>query len=225
MKFIDSWFWCRYTLNPYNGCEFACTYCDSRSHKYHLYPEFDQEIYIKTNVGMMLDNRLRRARTILPDVVAIGGTCDSYQPAEREYKNTQTCLEVLLKHHYPVSLSTKSDLVLRDLELLSNISDDTWCTVGITITTVDEKLASFLEPNAPSPKTRLETLRQITTNAPNIQVGSQLLGEHSQPRLPSAILSSGREHNENRAGDCRVDSLCHSTIHAPSAPSCARSLV
>lgn len=161
MKFIDNWFWCRYTLNPYNGCEFACTYCDSRSHKYHLHPDFDQEIFVKTNVGTMLDNRLRRARTLLPDVVAIGGTCDAYQPAEAEFKNTRTCLEVLLKHHYPVSLSTKSELILRDLDILSQIADDTWCTVGITVTTVDQELASFLEPNAPSPHTRLETLRQI----------------------------------------------------------------
>lgn len=175
MKFIDNWFWCRYTLNPYNGCEFACTYCDSRSHKYHLHPEFDQEIYVKTNVGTMLDDRLRRARTLLPDVVAIGGTCDAYQPAEAEFKNTRTCLDVLRKHHYPVSLSTKSDLVLRDLDLLADVSDDTWCTVGITVTNVDEEQASFLEPNAPSPKIRLETLRQIKMNAPNIQVGIHLM--------------------------------------------------
>ena len=110
-KFIDSWFWCRYSINPYNGCEFACTYCDSRSHKYHLQPEFDQFIYVKNNVGAMLDNRLRRARTLLPDVVAIGGTCDAYQPAEADYKNTRQCLEVLLKYHYPVIISTKSTRV------------------------------------------------------------------------------------------------------------------
>lgn len=175
MKFIDNWFWCRYTLNPYNGCEFACTYCDSRSHKYHLHPDFDQEIFVKANVGTMLDNRLRRARTLLPDVVAIGGTCDAYQPAEAEFENTRTCLEVLLKHHYPVSLSTKSNLVLRDLELLSKIANDTWCTVGITVTTVNKELASFLEPNAPPPHVRLETLLQIKTNAPNIQVGIHLM--------------------------------------------------
>jgi len=94
-RFVDSWFWCRYSINPYNGCEFACTYCDSRSHKYHLHSEFDHLVYIKSNIGAILENRLRRARTLLPDVVAIGGTCDAYQPAEETYKNTRQCLEVL----------------------------------------------------------------------------------------------------------------------------------
>ena len=96
-KFIDSWFWCRYSINPYNGCEFACTYCDSRSHKYHLQPEFDQLIYVKNDVGTMLDDRLRRARTLLPDVVAMSGTCDAYQPAEASYQNTRQCLGAI--HH------------------------------------------------------------------------------------------------------------------------------
>ncbi len=125
-KFIDSWFWCRYSINPYNGCQFACTYCDSRSHKYHLHSEFDHLIYIKSNIGAMLEDRLRQARTLLPDVVAIGGTCDAYQPAEEIYKNTQQCLEVLLKYRYPVIISTKSTLILRDLHLLSQIAQTAW---------------------------------------------------------------------------------------------------
>ncbi|MDY6911206.1 MAG: radical SAM protein [Chloroflexota bacterium] len=175
MKFIDNWFWCRYTLNPYNGCEFACTYCDSRSHKYHLHPDFDQQILVKINVSEMLDNRLRRARTLLPDVVAIGGTCDSYQPAEAEFHNTRKCLEVLLKHHYPVFLSTKSTLVLSDLDLLVQIADDTCCTVAVTVTTTDSEMARFLEPNAPDPASRLEVIRTIKSRAPQIQVGVNLI--------------------------------------------------
>jgi DNA repair photolyase len=170
-KFIDNWFWCRYSINPYNGCEFACTYCDSRSHKYHLQPEFDQLIYVKNNAGDMLDGRLRRAKTLLPDVVAIGGTCDAYQPAEASYKNTQQCLEVLLKYHYPVILSTKSNLILRDLDMLSRIAKDSWCTIGVTITTLKRKLAKFLEPRAPSPEERLDVVRKIKEKCPEIQAG------------------------------------------------------
>ncbi|MBT4511735.1 MAG: radical SAM protein [Chloroflexi bacterium] len=175
LKLIDSWFWCRYTLNPYNGCEFACTYCDSRSHKYHLHPSFDQDIFVKTNVGVMLDNRITRARTLLPDVVAIGGTCDAYQPAEAEFGNTRKCLEVLLKHHYPVCFSTKSPLILRDLDLLSRISEDTWCAVGVTVTTLNEEMASFLEPNAPDPTSRLQIIRTIKEKAPQIHAGINLM--------------------------------------------------
>jgi DNA repair photolyase len=174
-KFIDSWFWCRYSVNPYNGCQFACTYCDSRSHKYHLHPEFDQIVYVKTNVGTMLDNRLSRARTLLPDVVAIGGTCDSYQPAEEEHLNTRQCLEVLLKHHYPVCISTKSDLVLRDVDLLRAIAEDSWCSVGLTVTTLDEDLAGFLEPGAPSPLARMRVIERIKAETRSIQVGVNLI--------------------------------------------------
>ena len=170
-RFIDSWFWCRYSINPYNGCEFACTYCDSRSHKYHLQTEFDHLIYVKNNVGAMLEKRLSRARTLLPDVVAIGGTCDAYQPAEEIYKNTQQCLEVLLKYHYPVFISTKSTLILRDSDILSQIAKDTWCAIGITITTYDQGLAKFLEPGAPSPKERLSTVKEIKRRYPKIQAG------------------------------------------------------
>ena len=170
-RFIDSWFWCRYSINPYNGCEFACTYCDSRSHKYHLQPEFDHIIYVKNNVRAMLENRLSRARTLLPDVVAIGGTCDAYQPAEENSKNTRQCLEVLLQHHYPVLISTKSILILRDTDILSQIAEDTWCAIGITITTPDKRLAKFLEPGAPSPEERLSVVKEIKKRCPKIQVG------------------------------------------------------
>ncbi len=170
-KFIDSWFWCRYSINPYNGCEFACTYCDSRSHKYHLQPEFDHIVYVKNGVGTMLERRLSQARTLLPDVVSLGGTCDAYQPAEERYQNTRQCLEVLLKYQYPVFISTKSTLVLRDLDILSQIAEDTWCTIGITITTTDKELASFLEPKAPPPEDRLSTLMEIKKRCPKIQAG------------------------------------------------------
>lgn len=160
-KFIDSWFWCKYSLNPYNGCEFACTYCDSRSHKYHLQPKFDQVIYVKNNVKNMLDQRLTRARTLLPDVVSMSGTCDPYQPAEEEFMNTRQCLEVLVKHKYPVGICTKSTLVTRDIDLLKKIVDNNWSAVSITITTLDHDLAQFLEPRSPSPDERLETITKL----------------------------------------------------------------
>ncbi len=169
-KFIDSWFWCRYSINPYNGCEFACTYCDSRSHKYHLHPEFDQIIYVKDNVKAQLDNRLTRARTLLPDVVALSGTCDPYQPAEQMFKNTRQCLEVLAKHKYPVNIGTKSELVVRDLDILGHIAIDTWCAVSITITTTDPTLARFLEPKAPPPEARFDTVRALK-KVDKLQVG------------------------------------------------------
>jgi DNA repair photolyase len=188
-KFIDSWFWCKYSLNPYNGCEHACTYCDSRSHKYHLHPEFDQIIYVKNNVKEMLENRLSRARTLLPDIVAMSGTCDPYQPAEKKFENTKKCLKVLAKHKYPVLIGTKATLVTRDSHLLAQIAKNNWCAVNITITTINSKLSKFLEPQAPLPKERFDTISQLK-KIKRLQVGVNLM-----PIVP--FLGDSYEHLEN----------------------------
>ncbi|MDX1436622.1 MAG: hypothetical protein R3335_07425, partial [Anaerolineales bacterium] len=89
LKYIDSWFWARYTINPYNGCQFGCTYCDARSAKYDMPEDFEDRIVIKEEVGPMLERRISRARTLLPDVVVIGGVTDGYQPADKKYENTR----------------------------------------------------------------------------------------------------------------------------------------
>ncbi len=78
-KYPDSWFWSRYTLNPYSGCAHACIYCDARSQRYYL-EDFENEVIVKTDFDKKLDLRLKRARTLLPDVIAAGGVNDSYQP-------------------------------------------------------------------------------------------------------------------------------------------------
>ena len=86
MKYIDSWFWCRYTLNPYNGCEHACVYCDARSDRYYLHKDFENTVYVKVNAAQLLEKRLKGTRSLLQDVVAIGGTCDAYQPMKKNMK-------------------------------------------------------------------------------------------------------------------------------------------
>ncbi len=177
-KFIDNWFWCRYSINTYNGCEFACIYCDSRSHKYYLHPEFDHIIYVKNNVKEMLDNRIRHARTLLPDVVALSGTCDPYQPAEIQFENTRQCLEILAKHKYPVNIGTKSTFVIRDLDILGRISENNWCNVSITITTTDAELSQFLEPRAPTPAQRFDTIKKLKT------AGITQVGVNFMPIVP-----------------------------------------
>jgi DNA repair photolyase len=174
-KFIDSWFWVKYGINPYNGCQFGCIYCDSRSAKYHLPTEFESTIIIKKNIGAMLDRRLTNARTLLPDVTGTGGTTDPYQPAEKKYENTKQCLQILAKHRYPVLIGTKSNLVLRDLDLLEAIGRNNWCTVGITITSTDPEKAKFLETSAPSPEVRLDTIRSIKEQTKHVQVGVWLM--------------------------------------------------
>lgn len=176
LKHADSWFWCKYTINPYNGCEHDCIYCDARSQRYHLHEEFDDLIYVKEGAAEQLDLRISRARTMAPDVVALGGTCDAYQQAEKEYKVTLSLLEVLLKHGFPVEVSTKSDLVLRDAPLLGRIARKAgWCTVMFTITTLDDEVAALLEGGAPGPAKRLAAMKRIKEAHPQIQVGTNFM--------------------------------------------------
>lgn len=175
-KFIDSWFWERYGMNPYQGCLFGCVYCDSRSAKYYLPEDFDNTVIVKTHIAEMLDKRISRARTLLLDVVGMASAADVYQFCEKKYRNTRSLLKVLLKYGYPVHIITKSTLVLEDLELIDAIAQKSgWATVSITITTSDEKTARFLEKRAPTPADRFNIIKTIKEKAPNIQAGVLLI--------------------------------------------------
>ena len=175
LKYPDSWFWCRYTINPYSGCAHTCIYCDARSQRYYLSQDFEREVIVKTNLDKILDKRIKNSRKLLPDVIGPGGVCDAYQPIELEVENTLKILKVIEKHRFPVNIATKSNLITRDIEILNRIGKDTWCTVGFSITTMNEELAQFLEPHSSSPNERLEALTQIKQKAPKIQVGTYFM--------------------------------------------------
>ncbi len=174
LKYPDTWFWCRYTINPYSGCQHACIYCDARSQRYYL-DDFENEVVVKLNIDKILDQKLKRARTLLPDVVGPGGVCDGYQQIEQKVENTKNILQVFAKYKFPVNIATKNKLITRDIDLLKNIADDTWCTVGFSITTTNEELAKFLEPYSSPPSERLEALKKIKEEAPQIQVGTYFI--------------------------------------------------
>lgn len=171
MKYIDGWFWCRYTINTYSGCEHACIYCDARSNRYYLHDDFDETIYVKENAGQILEKRIKNAKTLLPDVVALGGVNDSYQPVEFKYENTRRILKILNKYKFPVNISTKSTLVKRDLDIFEHVANETWCSIAFTITTLDQELADFLEPAASTVKERLGVISFINQKYPKIHVG------------------------------------------------------
>lgn len=163
----DNWFWGRYSINPYKGCQHACNYCDAQTAKYLVHrnvEDFSRVIYVKSNAAELLGKKAvgtRRAARIPKDVVIMSGTTDPYQPAEEEFKITRNLLEVLSEHGFSVHIITKSDLVLRDIDLLSKIAKASWCTVSFTITTFDSELVSRLEPHAPSPEKRLEAVQRL----------------------------------------------------------------
>jgi DNA repair photolyase len=201
-RYIDGWFWDRYSINPYNGCQFGCVYCNSRSDRYRMPADFEHHIVVKATPAELLERRLARARTLLPDVVALSGVTDPYQPAERKYRSTRQLLEVLRSHAYPVHIITKSLAVLEDIELLDAIGAATWCTVSVTLSTTNEAAAGFLDGSAPSPAERLDLVRALRERAPNVQVGvlaipvAPYLGDDDEDleRLVDGAVRSGAQY-------------------------------
>jgi len=175
LKYPDSWFWARYTTNPYSGCGHTCIYCDARSNRYYLEQDFENEVIVKSNFDVILEKTIRESRTLLPDVVGPGGVSDAYQPIEVEIKNTQKLLKVFQKYKFPVNIATKSKLITRDIDILQRIAKDTWCTVGFSITSMDQDLINFLEPYSSPTSDRLKALKFIKENAPEIQAGTYFM--------------------------------------------------
>jgi DNA repair photolyase len=175
LKYPDSWFWARYTANPYSGCEHVCIYCDARSQRYYLTQNFEDEIIIKDKFAKKLEATIKNSRSLLRDVIGPGGICDAYQPVEKKVKNTRKLLNILMKFRFPVNLATKSDLVTRDIDLFKQIAKDTWCTIGFSVSTMDEEIASLLEPRSSPPQARMRALKEIKQKAPEIQVGTYFM--------------------------------------------------
>lgn len=162
-KEIDDWFRCRYTMNIYRGCEHGCVYCDGRSKKY--WPDggnvsFSDIVLIKKNAPELLNKELIKIKK--KEVIYLGGGVnDTYQQCEEQYKLTRKCLDLIRMHKFPVHLMTKSKLILRDLDLLKQISEENWITISISISTPDAKIAKLLEPDAPTPKERFDIVKKL----------------------------------------------------------------
>lgn len=147
----------KYTINPYTGCQHACTYCYARFMKRftaHKEP-WGQFVDVKINAPDLLRKEVKRKPA---GRVWISGVCDPYQPIESKYKLTRKCLEILIQHNWPITIQTKSTLVLRDLELLRRSPD---VEVGITVTTADDKIRRLFEPHASPIKERIGALGEL----------------------------------------------------------------
>lgn len=157
VKGMDDWFGLKYNMNLYRGCQHQCIYCDSRSECYQI--ENFADIHVKTNAIDLLADALPRKR--VRGTIGTGSMNDPYMPVERKYRLTGRALEVIRDHHFPVHVITKSDLVLRDLDLLVDIGR-VYSAVTFTITTADDDLARILEPGAPLPSARFEAMRALS---------------------------------------------------------------
>jgi DNA repair photolyase len=154
-----------FSINPYRGCEHGCIYCFARpTHAFlGLSPglDFETKIFSKPRAAELLRGELGKP-SYRCEVLALGANTDPYQPVERDLRITRSILEVLAEHEHPVSVVTKSRLVLRDLDILAPMAEKNLASVFVSITTLDPELARTMEPRASTPERRLETLRGLS---------------------------------------------------------------
>ncbi len=153
------------SINPYRGCEHGCIYCYARpSHAYvDLSPgvDFESILYYKRDAARLLRETLAR-RGYQCRVINIGSNTDPYQPIEKRYRVTRECLEVLAECEHPVTIITKGNLILRDIDLLADMARNHLASVAVSLTTLQPELKRTLEPRAASPGARLDVVRELT---------------------------------------------------------------
>jgi DNA repair photolyase len=202
-----------WTVNPYRGCEFACKYCYARyTHEFMEIRgsvEFERQIYIKqgaaptdasetrpgSNLRYLLRRDLKKVKS--GEEIAIGTATDPYQPAERRYEITRTLLEEFALHSgFDIGIVTKSDLIVRDIDVLRRVAKNNRLFVNMTITTLDPQLARILEPRAPRPDLRLKALRVL--NLSGIDAGvicaPVLPGITDKPRDLEQLVAETARH-------------------------------
>lgn len=143
-------------MNVYRGCTHGCIYCDARSACYHMEHAFE-DVEVKQNAPALLEEALRKKRKKC--MIGTGAMCDPYLPEERELRLTRRCLELIAQYGFGLSIQTKSDGILRDLDLLTAIHAGAKCVVQMTLTTDDEALCRIVEPNVCTTARRAEVLR------------------------------------------------------------------
>ena len=167
----DPWFLDDYTLNPYSGCSFNCLYCYIRGSKYGIHME--RKLGVKINAPELLDKALTtRAKKKEYGVIVLASATDPYLQLEAETQLTRSLLEIILKHRFPVHLITKSDLILRDLDLIQAIDETAilpadlpglkrGTIITFSFATIEEKISKIFEPGATDPQLRLKTMKQV----------------------------------------------------------------
>lgn len=172
-------------MNIYRGCTHGCIYCDSRSRCYQFTHAFE-DIEVKQNAPQLLEQALRSKRKKC--MIGTGAMCDPYMHCEEELRLTRRCLELIDQYEFGVAIQTKSDRILRDLDLLKSINEKAKCVVQMTLTTYDEDLCRILEPNVCTTKRRFEVL--------------QILKKHGIPTVVwlSPILPFINDTEENIRG-------------------------
>ena len=145
-------------MNLYRGCTHGCIYCDSRSTCYQFSHDFE-DIEVKRNAVKILESQLKRKRKLT--MISTGSMCDHYIELEEELEITRECLKIIEKYGYGVSILTKSNRILRDIDILKAINEKSKCVVQLTMTTYDEELCRIIEPNVSSTSERFAVLEAM----------------------------------------------------------------
>lgn len=187
-----------WTINPYRGCEFGCRYCYARyTHEFMEMRdglEFEQKIYVKQHAVGLLRHDLRRVKA--DESIALGTATDPYQPAERRYEVTRGILEEFALHRgFELGIVTKSNLIVRDLELLKEVAKTNRLSVHITVTTLDTELARILEPRAPRPDLRIDAVRALSQAGLRVGVSCSPVvpGITDSPKDLGAVIRTASE--------------------------------
>lgn len=180
-----------YSVNPYRGCTHACSYCFARP--YHEYlgfgagADFERKIVVKVNAAKLLYQELMR-QSWKGDELAFSFTCDPYLPLERNYELTRHCLEVCTAFRQAVSIVTKSALVVRDTDLLVELTNQARCAVNLTIPFRDNETARMLEPFAPSSQARFRAMKELTAAGISVNIGiAPLIPSLNDSHIPELL--------------------------------------
>ena len=191
------------SINPYRGCEHGCVYCFARpTHAFlGLSPglDFESRLFYKPDAAALLAKELRSPKYKC-DVMAMGTNTDPYQPIEREYGLTRQILEVLAAHDHPVGIVTKSSLIARDIDILAPMAEKKLAQVCLSVTTLDRELSRKMEPRAPTPQRRLETIRALVdAGIPCGVMAAPMIPVLTDPELES-ILEAATDAGAHMAG-------------------------
>lgn len=188
------------SINPYRGCEHGCVYCYARpTHEYLGFSsglDFETRILVKEDAARLLRKELSR-RTWRPQVIALSGVTDAYQPIEKQLRLTRACLEVLADFRNPVAVITKNHLVTRDVDLLKELAAHDAVAVFLSVTTLDPVVARCMEPRASQPERRLDAIRCL--RSAGVPVGVMVapvvpaITDHELPRIIEAAAKAGAE--------------------------------
>lgn len=181
-------------INPYRGCEHGCIYCYARpSHEFlglSLGLDFETRIFVKEDAATLLRKELSSPKYV-PDTIALSGNTDCYQPAERRFRLTRACLEVLSEFKNPAGIVTKNQLVTRDIDILKGFAEWDGIVVAVSITTLDPALRMKMEPRTSEPRLRLRTIEELSRNGiPVIVMVAPVIPGLTDHEIPHIIKSA-----------------------------------